>query len=67
MLPRARRVWAETEKDSPINLKVEAIFVNPIDQVRAQLRESRSTLTCSCFEQGDLELKLAAETHRDTH
>ena len=29
--PERARVWAETEKDGPINLKVESMFVNPID------------------------------------
>lgn len=29
--PERAKVWAETEKDGPINLKVESIFVNPID------------------------------------
>jgi hypothetical protein len=29
--PERAQVWAETEKDGPINLKVESIFVNPIN------------------------------------
>jgi hypothetical protein len=29
--PERAKVWAETEKDGPINLKVESVFVNPID------------------------------------
>lgn len=29
--PERARVWATTEKDGPINLKVESMFVNPID------------------------------------
>jgi hypothetical protein len=29
--PERAKGWAETEKDGPINLKVESIFVNPID------------------------------------
>jgi hypothetical protein len=29
--PERAKVWAETEKDGAINLKVESIFVNPID------------------------------------
>ena len=29
--PERAKVWAETEKDGPINLKVESIFVNPIE------------------------------------
>ncbi len=29
--PERAKVWAETEKDGPINLKVESIFVNPIN------------------------------------
>ncbi len=29
--PERAKVWAETEKDGPINLKVESIFVKPID------------------------------------
>ena len=29
--PEKLKVWAETEKDGPINLKVESMFVNPID------------------------------------
>ena len=29
--PERARVWAETEKDGPINLKVESMYVNPID------------------------------------
>jgi hypothetical protein len=28
--PERVRVWAETEKDGPINLKVESIFLNPV-------------------------------------
>jgi hypothetical protein len=29
--PERAKVWAETEKDGPINLKVESVFVKPID------------------------------------
>lgn len=29
--PERAKVWAETEKDGPINLKVESTFVNPTD------------------------------------
>ncbi len=29
--PERAKVWAETEKDGPINLKVESVFLNPID------------------------------------
>lgn len=29
--PERARVWAETEKDGPLNLKVESMYVNPID------------------------------------
>lgn len=29
--PERKKVWAETEKDGPINLKVESVFMNPVD------------------------------------
>jgi hypothetical protein len=29
--PERAKVWAETEKDGPINLKVESMYVNPTD------------------------------------
>ncbi len=29
--PERLKVWAETEKDGPINLKVESMYINPID------------------------------------
>ena len=29
--PVRQKVWAETEKDGPINLKVESVFLNPVD------------------------------------
>ncbi|OGA49395.1 MAG: hypothetical protein A3F74_06845 [Betaproteobacteria bacterium RIFCSPLOWO2_12_FULL_62_58] len=29
--PERLKVWAATEKDGPINLKVESMYVNPID------------------------------------
>lgn len=29
--PERAKVWDETEKDGPINLKVESVYVNPID------------------------------------
>jgi len=29
--PERLKVWAETEKDGPINLKVESMYLNPID------------------------------------
>jgi hypothetical protein len=29
--PVRAKVWAETEKDGPINLKVESVFLNPTD------------------------------------
>jgi len=29
--PERAKVWAETEKDGPINLKVESMYLNPVD------------------------------------
>jgi NIPSNAP len=29
--PVRLKVWAETEKDGPINLKVDSVYINPID------------------------------------
>jgi hypothetical protein len=29
--PEKARVWAETEKDGPINLKVESMYLEPVD------------------------------------
>ena len=29
--PVRQKVWAETEKDGPINLKVESVYLNPFD------------------------------------
>ena len=29
--PERLSVWAETEKDGPINLKVESVYMNPLD------------------------------------
>ena len=29
--PVRKKVWADTEKDGPINLKVESIYINPVD------------------------------------
>jgi NIPSNAP len=29
--PERAKVWAETERDGPINLKVESMFANPVD------------------------------------
>jgi hypothetical protein len=29
--PERQRVWAETEKDGPINLKVDSVFMNALD------------------------------------
>jgi hypothetical protein len=29
--PVRKQVWADTEKDGPINLKVESVFLNPVD------------------------------------
>ena len=29
--PERLKVWSETEKDGPINLKVESMYINPID------------------------------------
>jgi hypothetical protein len=29
--PVRQQVWQETEKDGPINMKVESVFLNPID------------------------------------
>lgn len=29
--PVRQQVWAQTEKDGPINLKVDSVFLNPID------------------------------------
>ena len=29
--PVRKQVWAETEKDGPINMKVESVYINPTD------------------------------------
>ena len=29
--PERAKVWAETEKDGPINLKVESVYMNPLE------------------------------------
>jgi hypothetical protein len=29
--PVRKQVWADTEKDGPINMKVESVFINPTD------------------------------------